>query len=382
MIYPEKKPNVGVFLFSSSIEGSGGTERRFARIFRCIQEQKHHENIFLITNSEMPTQLEMASIYVGSRNVIIKKIDMPSKRVNFFFRYFNHLKYSIKHYFLLKKIIKKYKIDILHFISPNLYFIPFMLLKRRKPRLVLSLVSYVAFLEEIPWKDKLVWRFFFEKSDLIDSLYCRFKEFYPKYKKKTRIAPCSFTDYTQFFPADRKENLVIFSGRLESRKNPLLFVETASLISEFLRKEDWKFIVLGKGELEIKLREFIRKNDIEDILTIQSISDTSSILRRSSIFVSLQEFENYPSQALLEAMAAENAIIATDVGETRRLINNNNGILLEEQSAVALSQAVILLIENTQLRKKLGENARKSIINTHKIDLYANYLKELWLELS
>ena len=69
--------------------------------------------------------------------------------------------------------------------------------------------------------------------------------------------------------------------------------------------------------------------------------DTSSILNRTAINVQLQEDDNYPSQSLLEGMASGNAIVATDVGLTRRLVDESNGILIPSPSATgALAKAI------------------------------------------
>jgi len=370
-----KQPRVGIVLAGGSTEGSGGTGRRFARIFRFFQQQNGNNNVFLLTYGSMLALMRKSLIDIGNKNVLLFKQEPCFKDLSYADKYLHYLKLSR----ILRNLAYQNQIDILHFTLPYSMFLPFLFLKNRIT-LIFSMTAVVASLANQSWKTKLAYRIYLQKVDIIDTLYSDFAKTYPIYRRKTRVSPCSFTDYTRFYPSQRKQRLVVFAGRLEPFKNPLLFLETALSLSKYLRQKRWQFIILGKGELEEELRTLIHIHRIGDIVSLNAIPDTSTVLNKSSIFVSLQQQENYPSQSLLEAMAAGNAIIAADVGETRRLANQENAILIKEQSANTLSQAILALTENRHLIHRLGENARMSIINTHRIDIFAEYLQTLWLE--
>ncbi len=80
------------------------------------------------------------------------------------------------------------------------------------------------------------------------------------------------------------------------------------------------------------------------------------------IFVLPSLFE-YHSIALLEAMRAGKAIIATTVGGNEESVTNHvEALTIPSKDSIALSEALIKLIENPQLRKKIGENARKRFL--------------------
>ena len=81
------------------------------------------------------------------------------------------------------------------------------------------------------------------------------------------------------------------------------------------------------------------------------------VLAQTKIFLSLQKTNNYPSQSLLEAMASGCAIIATDVGETRRLLDETRSILIP-YDAVYLKSAIEKLMNDQALRLQLGKAAR------------------------
>ena len=103
-----------------------------------------------------------------------------------------------------------------------------------------------------------------------------------------------------------------------------------------------------------------------------SISTPWEYLQKSKIFISIQQKENYPSQSLLEAMACENAIIASDVGETRLLVTENEGILVK-LDAEEIADAIIKLITNTKLIERLGKNGRIKATSNHTLEKFTEY---------
>ena len=95
-------------------------------------------------------------------------------------------------------------------------------------------------------------------------------------------------------------------------------------------------------------------------------------MAQTKIFLSLQKTNNYPSQSLLEAMASGCAIIATDVGETRRLLDETRSILIP-YDAVYLKSAIEKLMNDQALRLQLGKAARVHVTKTQTVERYAEY---------
>jgi glycosyltransferase involved in cell wall biosynthesis len=100
------------------------------------------------------------------------------------------------------------------------------------------------------------------------------------------------------------------------------------------------------------------------------------VLARTKIFVSLQRYENYPSQSLLEAMASGCAVIATDVGDTRLLLDESCALLIP-RDADALAAAIRSLLDDGPRRAALGEAARARVLKDHTVERFAVYFKEL-----
>lgn len=67
--------------------------------------------------------------------------------------------------------------------------------------------------------------------------------------------------------------------------------------------------------------------------------------------------------ALLEAMAAGKAVIATRVGENENVIaHDKTGLLIEPSNEGELREAILDLITNREKVGNLGKNARNTVV--------------------
>jgi len=86
--------------------------------------------------------------------------------------------------------------------------------------------------------------------------------------------------------------------------------------------------------------------------------------------------------ALLEAMACGKACIATDVPGSRDIIENGiTGMLVPPEDPDALASAIRKLVENPDLRQRLGDAARKRIEEHYTIEKEVAAHEKLYLEL-
>jgi glycosyltransferase involved in cell wall biosynthesis len=201
--------------------------------------------------------------------------------------------------------------------------------------------------------------------------------FFSRGSKYYAVSPCSFVDYTEFYPENPKVNNALFICRIEQHKNPLLLLNSIIVFNrKYKINEEIKFYLMGEGRLSDQVREFIKVNNLFNVEYLGSVINIAPWLRKSKIFFSIQEQTNYPSQSLLEAMACENAIIASDVGETRLLITENEGILVN-LNAEKIAGAIYKLFSTPGLVTKLGKNARHKALNEHTIERYAEYIFSL-----
>ena len=86
--------------------------------------------------------------------------------------------------------------------------------------------------------------------------------------------------------------------------------------------------------------------------------------------------------ALLEAMACGKACVATNVPGSRDIIEDGiSGLLVEPENAGALAEAINRLIEDSDLRERMGKAARKRVETSFSIEREVTAHEQLYLEL-
>lgn len=92
------------------------------------------------------------------------------------------------------------------------------------------------------------------------------------------------------------------------------------------------------------------------------VRDTAAALAAMDIFV-LPSLKEGLGLALMEAMAAGLAVIGSDIGGIKTLIRDGlNGLLVTPQDSGQLAQKILALLQDGALTKRLGGNARETMI--------------------
>ncbi|MGA0584032.1 MAG: glycosyltransferase family 4 protein [Castellaniella sp.] len=176
---------------------------------------------------------------------------------------------------------------------------------------------------------------------------------------KVFVSPCSFTDFSRVRLGVERDIDILMMARFVPGKGYDLFENAMPNIRRGL-----KIHLCGFGPHPPKIRD----------AEIYESEDPFGIFSRTKIFLSLQEAENYPSQSLLEAMASGCAVIATDVGETRRLLDDSCSILIDSRPE-CLAKAVESLMNDPVRCRSLGLAARKRVLENHTLERFAEYFR-------
>ena len=144
---------------------------------------------------------------------------------------------------------------------------------------------------------------------------------------------------------------------------------------------DWILNIFGEGDKE-SLEEQIQKNDLLNKCFLKNT--TNQIIDEycnSSIFVLSSRFEGLP-MVLAESMACGLPPVAFQCpcGPKDIIHNNQDGILVENGNISQLADKLIFLIENENIRKKMGTTARNNIQRL-KIENIAKQWNNLFQEL-
>jgi glycosyltransferase involved in cell wall biosynthesis len=161
--------------------------------------------------------------------------------------------------------------------------------------------------------------------------------------------------------ADEKK-YVMYAGRIDREKGLFDLLECGkSICSE---KSDLSFIIAGDGRDFNKLKRKAKKEGLQDRFIFLGQVEKDQMIKlyqNATLFILPSYHEGLPT-VLLEAMSCGLPIIATDVrGNNDLIINGENGIIIPSRSPKKMTEAIDMLLEDNNLRKKLGKNARKTI---------------------
>lgn len=162
-------------------------------------------------------------------------------------------------------------------------------------------------------------------------------------------------------------------GRLDRQKGSLEFVEAAAQVS--IRHPRAKFAMVGGNTigddpfLDQVLKKIEKLNLGDRIRLTNHRQDIPEVLNALDAFVMPSYEENF-ANVLLEALASGLPCISTNAGGTPEILNNGSaGLLCEPRSADALAQAMLLLIEQPQMREGLRQKARHRAESTYDMHL-------------
>ena len=155
--------------------------------------------------------------------------------------------------------------------------------------------------------------------------------------------------------------VISFIARFTFQKDPLSFIKAIPAICQEVSAA--KFLMVGEGELKETCIQLASELNIADkIVFLPFRKDVKELLQITDIFVLPSLWEVIPL-GLLEAMAMEKACIATHIpGTTEAITDHQNGMLVDVHQPDHVARKVIMLAFNPILRKKLGKNARHTVL--------------------
>lgn len=166
--------------------------------------------------------------------------------------------------------------------------------------------------------------------------------------------------------ADSKHPLIsiLWAGRLIDWKHPDDAIELAEALKE--KSYAFKMSIIGNGEMEMRLRNMIRDNGLEDcveMLGAMAPDKVRTYMEQADIYLFTSDFNEGWGAVLNESMNSGCAVVASHaIGAVPFLINNEvNGLIYENGNKVHLQRQVERLLENANYRRKIGSNAYHTI---------------------
>ena len=305
--------------------------------------------------------------------------------------FFYNLGFQIACYRKIPKLHKEYRFDMFHSQFGHMSDIFLQLSKKIDIPSISTVHGTIALLaehsvgtsfSEIEWSEKQV-KLFYPLLRTSELLYARrISEFIAvsefakeRVVKDLRVEPnrvkviLNGVDTELFHPASENETegknakpTVVFIGRMVAKKGVHVLIRAMPDILK--RKPDTNFLFVGGG-LTSFYRRMVERLGIpnESFSFIGHIGyfQRPKILQQATVFVNPSFFE-LCSLSILEAMSCGTSVVASNVeGNTELIKSGKDGLLIPVSDHQRLAEAVISLLEDENLRSKLGKEARHTV---------------------
>jgi phosphatidyl-myo-inositol alpha-mannosyltransferase len=171
-----------------------------------------------------------------------------------------------------------------------------------------------------------------------------------------------FSPKVEPFPEfkDGKIN-VLFVGRLESRKGLIYLLKAYRSIKRDVPKS--RLIVVGPGKrLRSKYEKWVTNNHLDDVVFVgyTSQEELPRYYQTADIFCAPATGRESFGIVLLEAMAMGKPIVATSIEGYRCVLTSGvEGILVRPKNDKEITKAILRLVANPTMRRKMGDNGRQ-----------------------
>lgn len=342
----------------------GGIEKVMATKANYFAALPNVEVIILTTEQKNRTACYMLDARV-------KQIDLAIN-YNRSKSYFSaeNIKKAVKHFFKQRKMLKKLQADIL--ISPNYnfdhYWLPFI--KPAKTKVIKEIhasgYNSPTKKENSSFANKLKWKFndkLLSKYDFIVVL----NEDEKSYQKTDNVVVIPNPIEIPKEQALLENKQVIAAGRIAPVKGFDQLITAWQLVHQ--KQPDWQLHLYGDAYADTKeqLQKQIDTCQLENVVLFKdSVSNIPNTMLDYSIYAMSSVTECFP-MVLLEALSVGLPIVSYDCpnGPRHIITNDSDGLLVANQNPEALAEGLLNLIENENLRKALGKNAK---INSSKFE--------------
>jgi len=188
------------------------------------------------------------------------------------------------------------------------------------------------------------------------------------------VIPNSFPFYPKK-PSTCNNKQAIIVGRYNSAKGYNYLIEAWKVV--FQKHPDWIINIFGSGEYENSVRKQIQDNGLQDVVIMNNPTDRiMEEYLKSSIYVMSSVFEGF-AMVLLEAMSCGLPCVSFDCpyGPRNVITDGEDGFLVEYLSAQALADHICRLIENEELRKRMGSNGRRNVLRFSRETIMPQWVK-------
>lgn len=201
---------------------------------------------------------------------------------------------------------------------------------------------------------------------------------------KTDIIP-NFTIVPEYKRNSTGNNnvLLLYLGRIGQRKGAYDLIRAMNLVVNEHKIKVVKALIAGDGDIKQASR-MVENYEIRDYVTIRgwvSGPRKDELLRLSDIVVLPSYFESF-GLSLIEGMSYGIPVISSTAGSIPSVVRNGvDGILVDPGNIDELAKAIITLAANEKMRRAMGENGRKRVVENYSEERVCSMIDGLYLSI-
>lgn len=349
-----------------SLYNPGGMERVLLNKVKWLKEHTSWDVVIVTTD-----QKGRPTFYPFPCGVRVVDLDVNYSDDNgksFFAKFFGFLRRKRRHKRLLTELIAREKPDVVDCFYPGeCSFVPGLKDGSRK---VMELHQSKLFHHQYnrkglmgladkvrAWMDeRLVRRF--DRFVVLTEEDCGLWGEMPGIRVIPNAAKFIADDYS-----DCSAKRVVAVGRLDYQKGFDRLIEAWSVLQGSGKYGDWRLDIYGQGEWRDMLQGMIEERGLQDTAHINA--PTSHIGKEyagSSMLVMSSHYEGFP-MVMIEAMACGLPVVTFDYkcGPRDIIDHGENGLIVPDGDINGLATAMMALMDDEALRKRMGENAKRVV---------------------
>ena len=159
---------------------------------------------------------------------------------------------------------------------------------------------------------------------------------------------------------------LIFVGQLIERKGIQTLLRAIKLIHE--KRTDFHLTIIGKGELEASLKNYIETNHLQRLVNFQGIIQSQNVtnyISKADLLILPSLFDGW-GMVINEALLCDVPVLVSDqCGAKELIVDNHNGLIFRGNDEQSLSEKLLnyldLSLENKRQLKRNASHSGKLI---------------------
>ncbi|MQG09633.1 MAG: glycosyltransferase [SAR202 cluster bacterium] len=351
-------------LFAVRSLNIGGTERQIISMSNMLINYGHEVDIARIYPNGDLEKYTKANLHTLSKNIFFRAID--------FHRLYRHKNYDVAYSFLPN-------MNIFSLLISKLFK------KSKRPKIVWGIRSSYLDPKDYSIKVNLVYKLEKMLSGLPDLIITNSDAALNEYKKygfprKKIFSIPNIIDHDHFknlsskktvykeFGISNNMKLIGIFARIHPMKDHMNILQAIKIINETSKKYQNKIYLIcvgGIAQKEEKNNYYknLLKLSNQNIKWLGSREDIPKLMSACDLNVLCSDSgEGFPN-SVAESMSCETPIIATNIGDSKKIINNY-GKIVPVKDSLSLANSIIEILEMDKIMlENISIEARKSIIN-------------------